>query len=100
LKESVPITCLLSSNLDRLKISRDDFMDALRLENIGVGVHFRSLHLHPYYRDTFNFKPEDFPVANGISESIISLPLYPKMQEDELLGVVDGVKKVVKYYKK
>jgi hypothetical protein len=52
-------------------------MEGLKAENIGTGVHFRSLHLQPYYRETFGYLPEDFPHALDLSNRILSLPLYP-----------------------
>lgn len=91
---------IIKLNLDKLRIGRDMFMQALKAENIGTGIHFRSLHLHPYYRDTFKFRPEDFPVANNVSDRIISLPLYPKMYEEDLITVVKTVKKLVNFYSK
>lgn len=86
--------------LDRVGLSRDEFVRALRAENIGTGIHFRSLHLHTYYKEAFGFKPSDFPVAADISERILSLPLYPKMSEADVKNVAGGVKKIIKYYKK
>ena len=91
---------IIKLNLDRLRIGRDVFMQAMKAENIGVGIHFRSLHLHPYYRDTFKFSPGDFPVANNVSDRIISLPLYPKLHEENLVTVAETVKKLIKYYSK
>ena len=91
---------IIMLELDRLKLSRDEFIKALRAENIGTGVHFRSLHLQTYYRETYNYKPDDFPAANEISQKIISLPLYPRMVEDDLYGVIEGVKKISAYYRK
>ena len=87
-------------NIEMLRVSRDDFMAALKAENIGVGLHFKSLHLHPYYRDTFGFKPSDFPRAAKISERIISLPLYPKMTLNDVECVIGAVKKLIGYYRK
>ena len=69
---------VIQLNLERLKINRNQFLEALREKEIGTSVHFIPLHLHPYYRDKFGYKPEDFPNASTAFERIISLPIYPK----------------------
>ncbi len=83
-----------------MKVDRDFLMNAIQAENIGVSVHFQSLHLHPYYRETFGFKSGDFPVAEYFSDRVISLPLYPKMTEDDVEGVIEVVKGLVSMYRK
>ena len=55
-------------HLDRLTVDRARFIEELKAENIGAGIHFRSLHLQPYYRDRFDFTPDDFPNASFTSE--------------------------------
>lgn len=76
-------------------ISRDDFI--LKMAGLGIGcsVHFIPLHLHPYWRDTYNLTPEQFPVAQDVFESEVSLPLYTKMTDDDLVRVVSAVKLVL-----
>jgi dTDP-4-amino-4,6-dideoxygalactose transaminase len=63
------------------ELSRDELLDGLNAHNIGSGVHYRGVHLHPYYRDTYQLAPEDFPVATEISERTLSLPLSPQITE-------------------
>ncbi len=58
-------------------LSRDQLLDRLIERRIGTGVHYRGVHLHPYYRDKYGLAPEDFPVATAISERTLSLPLGP-----------------------
>lgn len=84
--------------LDRLSIDRDGFMEALRLENIGTAINFRSLHIQPYYRDTYNIKRDDLPNAAAVSDRLISLPLYPKMSEQDVLEVIEAVRKISARY--
>ena len=67
---------------------RDQFMDAVQVQGVGVGVHFRAVHLHPYYRQAFGFRPGMFPVAEAAGESVVSLPLYPSLGDDEVERVV------------
>ena len=82
--------------LDRLKISRDQFIDALKAQGIGTSVHFIPLHLHPYYRDQFGYAPEDFPKATEIYRRIISLPIYPKMTETNIQHVIEAVSEIAR----
>ena len=73
-------------------------MNEIQQQNIGLGVHFRGLHIQPYYKQKYNFKDEDFPVASYISDRVISLPLYPKMSEKDILDVINIVKGTIKKY--
>jgi len=87
-------------DIDKLKITRDGFMELMKEENIGTGIHFISLHMHEYYKKKFRFKKEDFPNAAYVSDRMVSLPLYPKMTINDLLDVVHATKKILAYYKK
>jgi len=84
--------------LEQLTIDRDQFMMALKAENIGTGVHFISLHLQPYYQKEFGMRPEDLPVAHRVSEQLISLPLFPKMSISDVQDVIKAVRKVACAY--
>ena len=85
---------------EKLEINRNQFIEALRAENIGTSVHFIPVHLHPYYRDTYGFKRGDFPNAEYAFERVISLPLFPKMSDKDVKDVIDAVRKIIEYYKK
>jgi dTDP-4-amino-4,6-dideoxygalactose transaminase len=87
-------------NLERLKISRNQFIEELRIRNIGTSVHFIPIHLHPYYRDKYGFRPDDFPVAFREYQRIISLPLYPKMTDQDVEDVIEAVIAVVQRFRK
>jgi dTDP-4-amino-4,6-dideoxygalactose transaminase len=78
------------------RINRNQFIEALREKEIGTSVHFIPLHLHPYYRDKFGYKPADFPNASSAFERIVSLPIYPRMTEADVESVIGAVRKVVK----
>jgi len=82
-------------NLDDLSIDRSRFIEELKAMGIGTSVHFIPLHIHPYYRDTYGYKPDDFPVASDAYSRIISLPIYPKMTDDDVERVVESVRQVV-----
>ncbi len=76
---------LLNSDAPR---SRDELLGALNERKIGTGVHYRGVHLHPYYRDRYGLAPGDFPVASAISERTLSLPLGPKVSAADQDDVV------------
>ena len=90
----------INLELEKLKISRNQFVDALKMENIGGGVHFTALHLHKYYRETFGYKRGDYPKAEWISERTLSLPFYPHMTERDVQDVTRAVEKIAKHYLK
>jgi perosamine synthetase len=86
---------VIQLDLERLKISRHQFIEALKEKGIGTSVHFIPLHLHPYYRDKFGYAPEDFPKASETYQRIISLPIYPKMTEAHIEHVIAAAGKIV-----
>lgn len=75
---------------------RDNTLWYLQENGVGVAVNYRAIHLLKYYRQKFGYKEGDFPVAEDIGASTISIPLYPKLQDDEIEYVVAMVKKGVK----
>jgi dTDP-4-amino-4,6-dideoxygalactose transaminase len=87
-----------SSISERLKIDRNQFMKAMKAENIGTGIHFIAVHLQPYYKK--RYKSEKLPNAEFVSERIVSLPLYPKMTDKDVQEVIAAVKKIISYYKR
>jgi perosamine synthetase len=91
---------VLQLNLERLRINRNEFIELLKQHRIGTSVHFIPLHLHPYYRDTFGYRPEGFPHASAVFERIVSLPLYSKMIEADVQGVVAAVRHIVKQHRR
>jgi perosamine synthetase len=82
--------------LERLKIDRNQFIEELRQAGVGCSVHWRPLHLHPYYQETFGWRPEDFPVATRVWERLVSLPIFPGMRAAETEYVVETVKAICK----
>ena len=83
----------------RLTIDRKAFIELLREENIGASVHFIPLHLHPYYRETFGYRPEDFPNALQAYRGAVSLPLYPQMTEADVWDVIGAVRRIVERHR-
>jgi len=86
-------------HLDRLTIDRAGFMDRMAERNIGASVHFIPLHLHPYYRDRFDLAPEDFPVAWAQYQRLVSLPLNPRLTENDVDDVIEAVVEIVRHFR-
>jgi len=80
--------------LDRLAIDRNTFIEELRARGVGCSVHWRPLHRHPYYEETYHWRPEHLPVASKVWERLISLPLFPGMRDDEQAYVVQVVRDI------
>ena len=76
---------------DSCPVTRDELLESLTRQNIGVGVHYRGVHLQPYYRDKYGLRAEQFPVATRISERVLSLPLSPKLSLDDQDDVVEAL---------
>ena len=107
---SLPVTCpaepekdtvharhlyTLLIDTERINKTRDMVQQELHELNIGTGIHFISLHLHDYYRKTYGFKPDGFPNAKWISERTLSLPLSPKLTDEDVLDVIRTTKKTL-----
>ncbi len=74
---------------------RDEILYQIQEKGIGIAVNYRAIHTLTFLRKQFGFKPEDFPVANHIGESTISLPLYPGLKNNEINYIIDAVKKSI-----
>lgn len=83
-------------DIDHLKITRDQFLDEMTKQNIGVGVHYIALHLHPFYQETFGYKRGDFLNAEWISDRTVSIPLSAKLTDEDVEDVIIAVNKVLK----
>ncbi|MFO1444446.1 UDP-4-amino-4,6-dideoxy-N-acetyl-beta-L-altrosamine transaminase [Bacillus sp. Bva_UNVM-123] len=89
----------LSLELDKLNVGRREIFEALRAENIGVQVHYIPVYLHPYYQN-LGYKKGLCSIAESWYEAAITIPLFPKMSNDDVESVVAGVKKVIEFYLK
>lgn len=86
-------------NTDLLQLSRTEFIDELHARNIGASVHFIPLHRHPFYRDQFGYRPEEFPECEEIYRGLLSLPLYPKMSDRDAGEVIGAVHEIIAAYR-
>ncbi|MEO8429890.1 MAG: DegT/DnrJ/EryC1/StrS family aminotransferase [Acidobacteriota bacterium] len=78
--------------LDRLDIDRNAFIERLKAGGVGCSVHWRPLHRHPYYESSFGWRPDALPKATEVWESLVSLPIFPGMREEETDFVIEGVR--------
>lgn len=74
-----------------LSIDRDQFVEEMKLRNIGVSVHFIPIHLHRYYHEKYGWLPRDFPIAYDNFQRIVSLPLNPAMSDQDVSDVIEAV---------
>jgi dTDP-4-amino-4,6-dideoxygalactose transaminase len=86
-------------DLERLSLRRDDFAAAMHAENIGTGIHFSALHLHPFYRERFGFSKGDYPNAEWVGERTLSLPMSAKLTTDDVQDVIRAVRKVATVFR-
>jgi len=86
---------VLRLNLDRVPITRDQFINSMRDKNIGCSVHFIPIHLHHYYREKYQYMPQDFPVALREYQRMVSLPLSPRLTDEDVGDVIKAVTSIV-----
>ena len=79
---------------ERLDIDRDRFIELLSDEGIGTSVHYIPLHLMSYYRKTYGFRPEDFPVSLRVYRSALSLPIYPALTDEQVEKIISAVRRI------
>jgi dTDP-4-amino-4,6-dideoxygalactose transaminase len=76
-------------------IDRDQFIEKMAERGIGTSVHFIPLHLHPYWRDKYGFRMEDFPVALDTYRCCVSLPIYSRMKDSDVTRVIEAVRGII-----
>jgi dTDP-4-amino-4,6-dideoxygalactose transaminase len=86
---------ILRLHLDRLRCDRAEFIHQLAAANISASVHFIPLQLHPYYRETYGYKPDAFPVAYTEYQRAVSIPIYSRMSEQDVEDVIAAVYHIV-----
>jgi dTDP-4-amino-4,6-dideoxygalactose transaminase len=82
-------------DLDRLELGRDQVVSALHAQRIGTGVHYQAVHLHQYYRERFGYTRGDFPNAEWISDRTLSLPLSPKLTDEDVEDVIAALRRTL-----
>jgi len=87
-------------NENMLTVDRNQLIKALKAENIGVNVHYIPIHLHSYYQKKYGFKRGQFSITEKVYDTIITLPLFPKMDDCDVEDVIAAVTKVLFHYRK
>ncbi|MCK4817273.1 DegT/DnrJ/EryC1/StrS family aminotransferase, partial [bacterium] len=83
----------------QFRVDRNQIVNALLAENIGASIHYLALHTHAYYRDQFGYHPDDYPNASKVGNQIFTLPLTPRMSEENVNEVIEAVYKVLTAYR-
>jgi dTDP-4-amino-4,6-dideoxygalactose transaminase len=85
---------------ERLNINRSQFIDALKKEGVGTGVHYIPINHHPHYQKKYGLKPGNFPKAESWYRNCLSLPLYPAMTHENIEDVINAVQRIVEANRK
>lgn len=80
-------------DLSSLSVDRNKFMEELKAAGVGCSVHWRPLHLHPFYSD-IGWKDTDLPEATSLWQRLVSLPIYSSMSDEDAVHVVETVKRI------
>ncbi|GAC1401732.1 MAG: DegT/DnrJ/EryC1/StrS family aminotransferase [Candidatus Velthaea sp.] len=76
-------------------LSRDAVMDGMQKRNVGVGIHYYGMHLQPYYMERYGLDETSLPVATHASKSMLTLPLYPLMEQTDVESVVAALRQTL-----
>jgi dTDP-4-amino-4,6-dideoxygalactose transaminase len=87
---------MIRLNLTALSINRAEFINELRLRQIGCSVHFIPIPLHPYYESKLGLSAQQCPNAMNLYPRLISLPLYPAMDEEQVLYIAESIREIVR----
>jgi dTDP-4-amino-4,6-dideoxygalactose transaminase len=98
--ESARHLYVLRLHLDRLTIDRAGFIRELGARLIGSSVHFIPIHHHTYYRERYRYPEGAFPVADREFERIVSLPLSPRLDDDDVDDVIRAVSEIVERFRR
>lgn len=80
---------------EKAPVSRDKFITEMHKRNIGTGVHYRAIPVHPIYRQKFGWSVDEFPAAHKIGEETVSLPLSAKLTDKDVADVIEAVRDIL-----
>jgi dTDP-4-amino-4,6-dideoxygalactose transaminase len=86
----------LRINKEQCGIDRDGFLMEMHRQNIGCGVHYLAIPQHPYYKENYHFREEDFPNAVSYGMETISIPISAKLSPGDVQDVIDAVRDILK----
>jgi dTDP-4-amino-4,6-dideoxygalactose transaminase len=75
---------------------RDSFINDMKAQNIGIGLHYQSTHIFSWYSERYGWKPDDFPHALSVGKRIVSLPLFPTLTYEQQDRVIKSLEKALK----
>lgn len=81
-------------DIDKVGMTRDQFMHELKQQNIGTGLHFRAVHEQKFYRETLPSQAGRLPNTEWNSERILSLPLFPDMEIEDVDRVIEAMRRI------
>jgi dTDP-4-amino-4,6-dideoxygalactose transaminase len=97
--ESDPMYHLYAIEVDEdFGCDRTEFVNAMHAENVGVQVHYVPLHYHPLFQEEYGYDEGDFPVAERVYEGLVSLPLFPGMDDGDIRDVVRAIERIARYH--
>ncbi|MFC7058370.1 DegT/DnrJ/EryC1/StrS family aminotransferase [Halovenus salina] len=73
---------------------REEFVNAMHAENIGVQVHYVPLYYHPFFQEEYGYTEGMFPETERVYEGVVSLPLHAEMSDDDIDDVVRAVERL------
>ena len=87
---------IIQLDCENLNVDRSQFIREMRAENIECGVHYIPLHLFPYYQQTYGYQAGDFPVAESAYSRVVSLPMHPLLEVEDVYIVAETIKRIIK----
>lgn len=92
----VPHNTISARHLFVIKVkNRDRIIEKLQNLGIGAAVNYRSIHILKYYKSKYNYKKSDFPISYEFGQSVLSLPLYPKLRKEEYKHIIKQLKTII-----
>jgi dTDP-4-amino-4,6-dideoxygalactose transaminase len=85
--------------LDKLSIGRQEFLAAMKAENIGMGIHFTPVHKHSYYANKYKDSLPRLPNTEAIGRATVSIPLSAKLTDQDVADVIYAVTRVLQHYR-
>lgn len=82
-------------NLNRTRLTRNEFIEELRVHNIGTSVHFIPVPLHPFFANWKEAAIKDCPRAMALYQRMVSLPLYPSLRHQDVVRIAASVKQIL-----
>ena len=97
--ESDPMYHLYAIEVDEVfGCDRTAFVNAMHAENIGVQVHYVPLHFHPFFQEEYGYEEGMFPDAESVYEGLVSLPLFPEMDDSDVRDVMRAVRRLARHH--